>query len=395
MRWALIPANVRSTIRTRADPARFDAQVEQRHASETGSLPEVVADELSLMDRADLLVLQYPMWWHLPPAMLKGWFDRVLAYGAVYTSKRRFENGRFAGKRAMVSVTVGTTAAPYEHDGRSGDIDLLLWPVNFTLAYVGYEMLAPYVAYGVEAGLRYSDPGCGRRAAEGDRRRLPRRRAALLRARADPLQPHGGMGAGRPHRSGGAGPFAVHPAKEAARPGVTRPALIAKGGSLGSDICGFHSLGVGGLPMQKEEGIVKIPSHHSVDETVDRLKTILKSKGVTLFALVDHSGEAENVGLKMPPTKLLIFGSPKGGTPLMLASPSAALDLPLKILVAEDFARQGVDLLQQRRIPEGTARPAAESLVEHRHLANARRSGRRRIARRPRSRAPVGAFSAN
>ena len=89
-------------------------------------------------------------------------------------------------------------------------------------------------------------------------------------------------------------------------------------------------------PMQKEEGIVKIPSHHSVDETVDKLKTILQSKGVTLFALVDHSGEAEKVGMKMPPTKLLIFGNPKGGTPLMLAAPSAAIDLPLKILVAED-----------------------------------------------------------
>jgi uncharacterized protein (DUF302 family) len=88
--------------------------------------------------------------------------------------------------------------------------------------------------------------------------------------------------------------------------------------------------------VQKEEGIVKIPSHHSVDETVDKLKTILKAKNVTLFALVDHSGEAEKVGMKMPPTKLLIFGNPKGGTPLMLAAPSAAIDLPLKILVAED-----------------------------------------------------------
>jgi uncharacterized protein (DUF302 family) len=88
--------------------------------------------------------------------------------------------------------------------------------------------------------------------------------------------------------------------------------------------------------MQKEQGIVKIPSHRSVDETVEKLKTILASKGVTLFALVDHSGEAEKVGLTMPPTKLLIFGNPKGGTPLMLAAPSAAIDLPLKILVAED-----------------------------------------------------------
>jgi uncharacterized protein (DUF302 family) len=90
------------------------------------------------------------------------------------------------------------------------------------------------------------------------------------------------------------------------------------------------------VAVQKEEGIVKIPSHHSVDETVDKLKAILQSKGVTLFALVDHSGEAEKVGMKMPPTKLLIFGNPKGGTPLMLTSPSVAIDLPLKILVAED-----------------------------------------------------------
>ena len=90
------------------------------------------------------------------------------------------------------------------------------------------------------------------------------------------------------------------------------------------------------LPMQKDEGIIQIPSHHSVNETVEKLKTILKSKGVTLFALVDHSGEAEKVGLRMPPTKLLIFGNPKGGTPVMLAAPSAAIDLPLKILVAED-----------------------------------------------------------
>jgi uncharacterized protein (DUF302 family) len=83
-------------------------------------------------------------------------------------------------------------------------------------------------------------------------------------------------------------------------------------------------------------GIVDIPSHHSVDETVEKLKGILQAKGVTLFALIDHSGEAGKVRMKMPPTKLLIFGSPKAGTPLMLAAPSIAIDLPLKILVWED-----------------------------------------------------------
>ena len=83
-------------------------------------------------------------------------------------------------------------------------------------------------------------------------------------------------------------------------------------------------------------GIVTIPSRHSVDETVARLEKILSEKSVKLFALIDHSGEAEKVGLHMRPTKLLIFGNPKSGTPLMLASPTAAIDLPLKVLVSED-----------------------------------------------------------
>ena len=86
-------------------------------------------------------------------------------------------------------------------------------------------------------------------------------------------------------------------------------------------------------------GIIDKPSNHSVEQTVEKLKSILQSKGVTLFALVDHDGEAKKVGMKMRPTKLLIFGSPKAGTPLMLAKPSIAIDLPLKILVWED--RQG------------------------------------------------------
>ena len=142
----------------RQDEQRFDTQSEQRHAAQTGSVPAAVAAEIERLDRADLVILQYPMWWHLPPAILKGWFDRVFAHGAVYTSRQRFEAGRFAGKRALLSVTVGTSAETYAFDGRSGDIDLLLWPVNFTLAYVGSEVLAPFVAYGVGAGLRYSAP---------------------------------------------------------------------------------------------------------------------------------------------------------------------------------------------------------------------------------------------
>ena len=90
------------------------------------------------------------------------------------------------------------------------------------------------------------------------------------------------------------------------------------------------------MTMSSGNGIIDIPSNHSVDQTVERLKGILEAKRVNLFALVDHSGEAEKIGMKMPPTKLLIFGSPKAGTPVMLAAPSIAIDLPLKVLVWED-----------------------------------------------------------
>jgi uncharacterized protein (DUF302 family) len=85
-----------------------------------------------------------------------------------------------------------------------------------------------------------------------------------------------------------------------------------------------------------DKGIVQVGSRHTVDETVSRLCQMLDSKGVKLFAVVDHSGEAAGVGMTMPSTKLLIFGNPKAGTPLMLAAPSVAIDLPLKMLISED-----------------------------------------------------------
>jgi len=84
------------------------------------------------------------------------------------------------------------------------------------------------------------------------------------------------------------------------------------------------------------QGFLSQRSQHSVEETVARLKSILDAKGVTVFALVDHSGEAKKAGMEMRPTKLLIFGNPAAGTPLMIAAPTIAIDLPLKILVWED-----------------------------------------------------------
>jgi uncharacterized protein (DUF302 family) len=129
--------------------------------------------------------------------------------------------------------------------------------------------------------------------------------------------------------------------------------------------------------LNTDTGIVHVPSHHSVDETVAKVEEILRAKGVKLFALIDHSGEAENAGLQMRPTKLLIFGNPKGGTPLMIAAPSVAIDLPLKLLVWEDGegrvwvsynslaylqARHGLpaELVQNLAVVEALAAKAAE-----------------------------------
>jgi uncharacterized protein (DUF302 family) len=125
--------------------------------------------------------------------------------------------------------------------------------------------------------------------------------------------------------------------------------------------------------MLQHNGIINTLSNHSVDETVEKLKQILQAKGVTLFVTVDHSGEAEKVGMKMPPTKLLIFGNPKAGTPIMLSAPSIALDLPLKILVWEDgqgkvwTSYNSADYLQERH---GVPQQWVQSLAVVEALAN-------------------------
>ena len=106
-------------------------------------------------------------------------------------------------------------------------------------------------------------------------------------------------------------------------------------------------------------GLLQVASPYTVDETLRRLESVLAERGVQVFALIDHSGEAEKVGLKMRPTKLVIFGNPKGGTPLMVAAPTLAIDLPLKALVAEDeggkvwVSYNSPEYLQQRHgVPE-------------------------------------------
>jgi NAD(P)H dehydrogenase (quinone) len=133
-----------------ADPGRFNYQTEQAHAVRTGGFVEEIAREQALVAAADLLVLQFPLWWGGVPAILKGWIDRVLAFGFAYVDGYRFEKGVFRGRRAMVSLTTGGIAARFGEGAVYGELERqVLWQVqHLTLEYMGYEVEPPFVAFG-------------------------------------------------------------------------------------------------------------------------------------------------------------------------------------------------------------------------------------------------------
>lgn len=139
----------------RKDSIVFDAAAEQRHASETATVPPDVRREIERLERADLVVLQFPLWWHSQPAMLKGWFDRVFLNGGLYTSTMRYDRGYFRGKRAMCSVTTGAPAAAFVDDGRGGNMDVMLWPIQYSLYYMGFSVLPPFIAHGVQSQANF------------------------------------------------------------------------------------------------------------------------------------------------------------------------------------------------------------------------------------------------
>jgi len=128
----------------------FAALAEQRHASKTETLPADVRREISRLEQADFVVFQFPLWWHAQPAMLKGWFDRVFVSGGLYTSTMRYDRGYFRGKRAICSVTTGAPASAFGPNSRGGDIETLLWPIHYSLYYMGFTVLPPFLAFGVQ-----------------------------------------------------------------------------------------------------------------------------------------------------------------------------------------------------------------------------------------------------
>ncbi|WP_227370262.1 NAD(P)H-dependent oxidoreductase [Halomonas sp. M20] len=146
------PAEGPTHYMERTNTEVFTALTEQRHASELGSLPADVCREIERLARADLVVFQFPLWWHAQPAMLKGWMDRVFVYGGLYTGTYRYDRGHFRGKRAICCVTTGGPEATFAHNGRGGDIDLLLWPMHYSLYYMGYDVLPPFLAHGIQGG---------------------------------------------------------------------------------------------------------------------------------------------------------------------------------------------------------------------------------------------------
>ncbi|WP_148252947.1 NAD(P)H-dependent oxidoreductase [Aidingimonas lacisalsi] len=130
----------------------FQPLTEQRQAFQRQTLPTDVQRELARLERADLVILQFPLWWHSLPAMLKGWFDRVMVYGGVYSGSMRYDRGYFRGKRAICAVTTGSPAAAFSPHGRGGDMAKLMWPMHCSLYYLGMDVLAPQVIHGVQGG---------------------------------------------------------------------------------------------------------------------------------------------------------------------------------------------------------------------------------------------------
>lgn len=142
------PVPGRHDFNSVADPARFHYQSEQLHASrEHGFAPDLVREQARVAE-ADLLLFVFPLWWGGMPAILKGWFDRVLAYGFAYADGKRYESGFFHGRRGLLGISTGGTAERFTRDGSYGDIGQVLHGVQHCmLDYLGLQAPPPFVAY--------------------------------------------------------------------------------------------------------------------------------------------------------------------------------------------------------------------------------------------------------
>lgn len=133
-----------------AEPdATFDVLKAQEAAAANGTLPPEIGAEIGKLTAADNVIFHFPLWWFGPPAMLKGWFDRVLVHGGLHDVDRRFDAGLCRGKRAVFCVSTGSRASESGADGKEGNLRLLLWPAAYTLHYLGFTVLKPVAVHGV------------------------------------------------------------------------------------------------------------------------------------------------------------------------------------------------------------------------------------------------------
>lgn len=140
----------------RKNTESFDTLTEQRYNSDNNSLPEEVRAEINYLLGCDLLVVHFPIWWFGMPAMLKGWMDRVFAYGAMHRSIMRYDSGSCVGKRVIACVTTGADEDCCSFRGKEGDIQMHLWPILLPFRYLGFEVLQPEVFHGI-AGADFDD----------------------------------------------------------------------------------------------------------------------------------------------------------------------------------------------------------------------------------------------
>ncbi|MFW2405690.1 MAG: NAD(P)H-dependent oxidoreductase [Gammaproteobacteria bacterium] len=142
------PAAGPDDFTSRANSEIFELGAEQEHAARKGCFAADIQGEIDRLFAADLLIMQFPMWWYSVPAIMKGWIDRVFAYGVTYDFGRTWDNGVMQGKRAMLTFTTGAPESTFAPDGRNGDMERVLWPIHAgVLALCGFDVLPPFIGY--------------------------------------------------------------------------------------------------------------------------------------------------------------------------------------------------------------------------------------------------------
>lgn len=148
------PVASEADFKERRFPGHLQYDREQKYAVEHKTFSDDIAAEIDKVMWCDLLILQFPLWWYSVPAIMKGWFDRVFVNGLMYGQLGRFNHGGLKGKKAMVSMTTGCFPGMVDEGGVMGHLDAVLWQLQYgTLAYVGFDVLEPFVAW----STRYQD----------------------------------------------------------------------------------------------------------------------------------------------------------------------------------------------------------------------------------------------